>query len=113
MNYFKGIWNAGRFIQRGGGLKAVGKLAKASPKYAALYRALLADPRVPKTAKTALLAATGFVVSPLNIPNFIPVVGVLDDVAILSIAHGYFMKQVPAEVLAQHRAAVGLSSDMP
>ncbi len=113
MNYIKGIWNAGRFIQRGGGLKAVGKLAKASPKYLALYRALLADPRVPKTAKTALLAATGFVVSPLNLPNFIPVIGMLDDVAILTIANGYFMKQVPADVLAEHRAAVGLSADMP
>ena len=113
MNYFKGIWNAGRFIQRGGGLKAVGKLAKASPKYLALYRALLTDPRVPKTAKTALLAATGFVISPLNLPNFIPLIGMLDDVAILTIANGYFMKQIPADVLAQHRAAVGLTPDMP
>lgn len=113
MKYFKGLWNVGRFIQRGGGIKAVGKLAQASPKYLALYRRLLADSRVPQGAKVALLAAAGFVVSPLNIPNFIPVIGMLDDIAILSIANGYFMKQVAADVLAEHRAAVGLTADMP
>ena len=113
MNYFKGIWNTGRFIQRNGGLKAVGKLAQASPKYAALYRRLLTDSRVPQSAKLALVGAAGFVVSPLNLPNFIPVIGALDDVAILTIANGYFMKQVPADVLAEHRAAVGLTPEMP
>lgn len=100
-------------IQRGGGIKAVGRLAQASPKYASHYRRLLSDPRVPQSAKVALLAATGSVVSPLNIPNFIPVIGILDDVAILTIANGYFMKQVPADLLAEHRTAVGLAADMP
>ena len=31
----------------------------------------------------------------------------------LTIANGYFMKQIPADVLAEHRAAVGLTPDMP
>ena len=113
MNQLRRLWRIAQFIRREGGIKGTAKLAQAAPKYLALYRRLLADPRVPKKAKIALLGAAGFAVSPLNIPAFIPVLGALDDIAIMSLAHGYFLKQVPADVLAEQRAAVGLGEDLP
>lgn len=113
MNQLRRLWRLGQFVRREGGIKGTAKLAKAAPKYLALYRRLLADPRVPKSAKAALLGAAGFAVSPLNLPGFIPFIGALDDLAILALANGYFMKQISADVLAEHRAAAGLGDDLP
>ncbi len=113
MNQLRRLWRVAQFVRREGGLKGAAKLAQSAPKYLALYRRLLADPRVPKSAKVALLGAAGFAVSPLNFPAFIPFIGALEENAIIALAHGYFMKQVPEDVLAVHRAAVGLCSDMP
>lgn len=87
------------------------RLASSAPRYLALYRRLLTDARVPTYAKAALLGAAGFAVSPLNIPNYIPVLGALDDLAIIGLANGFFLKQIPAAVLAEHRAAVGLTEN--
>lgn len=113
MNPLRNVWRVAQFVRREGGIQGAAKLAQAAPKYLALYRALLADPHVPRSAKTALLGAAGFVVSPLNIPAFIPIIGALDDLAILGLAHGYFMKHIPAAVLAKHRTAVGLGDALP
>lgn len=113
MNTLRRLWSVARFIRRGGGLKATAKLAKAAPKYLALYRRLMADPRVPTSAKAVFVGAGAFALSPLNIPGFIPVIGALDDIGILLMAEGYLRKRVPAEVFAEHRAAVGLGDDMP
>ena len=98
-----------KFVQRNGGPRALALVALSAPKYAALYKRLLTDARVPGHAKIALLGAAGFAVSPLNIPNYIPVLGALDDIAIIALANGYFMKQIPSHVLAEHREAVGLN----
>ncbi len=113
MNILRRLWNIVRFVRRGGGLRASIRLAQAAPQYLALYRRLLADPRVPASAKAVFVSAGAFAVSPLNVPSFIPVIGALDDIGILLMADGYFRKRVPAEVLAEHRAAVGLADDMP
>jgi len=113
MNFLRRFWLISQFLRREGGIQGTTKLAQAAPKYLALYRRLLADPRIPKSAKAALLGAGVFAVSPLNIPTFIPIVGALDDIGIMLMANSYFMKQVPVEVLAEHRAVVGLAADMP
>lgn len=113
MNQMRRLWRIAQFVRREGGIQGTTKLAQAAPKYVALYRRLLADPRVPRNAKIALLGAAGFAVSPLNIPAFIPVLGALDDLAIMGLAHGYFLKQIPANVLSEQRAAVGLGEDLP
>lgn len=95
--------------QRVGGLKAARQLASDAPKQIALFRLLLTDPRVPVSAKAVLVAAAVFAVSPFNLPNYIPVLGALDDIGIVLFAGNYFLKQIPAEVLAEHRQKVGLS----
>ena len=63
-------------------------------------RRLRADPRVPKRAKAAVLIAGLWVLSPLDlIPEFLPVIGPLDDVVVVALALRYAARRVPVEVL--------------
>jgi uncharacterized membrane protein YkvA (DUF1232 family) len=65
-------------------------------------RRLRADPRVPRRAKLAVALAGLWVLSPVDlIPEFLPVIGPLDDVVIVALALRYAARRVPAEVLAQ------------
>lgn len=109
MNLLRQLWRIVQMTRRVGGLKAAKQLATDAPKQAALFRLLLTDPRVPVSAKAALVGALVFAVSPLNIPQYIPIIGALDDIGIVLFAGNYFLKQVPPAVLSQHRQAVGLS----
>lgn len=102
-------WQAAKYVRRVGGVKAATRAALDAPKYIQLYRRLLTDERVPKSAKAVLVGAGVFAVSPLNLPNFIPVLGALDDLAIVMLANRYFLKKVPTDLLAEHRQAVGLA----
>ena len=111
MNLLKQLWRVAQMTRRVGGLKAAQQLASDAPKQIALFRLLLTDPRVPVAAKAVLVGAIAFAVSPLNIPNYIPVLGALDDIGVALFAFNYFLKQVPADVLAEHRQTVGLSAD--
>jgi uncharacterized membrane protein YkvA (DUF1232 family) len=68
---------------------------------------LARDPRTPLRAKLLLGAAVLFVVSPINwIPNLVPVLGQLEDVALLSLAMELFLRNVPEYLKAEHRAAL-------
>src|SRR3989449_10381683 len=54
--------------------------------YTTLFRSLAADPILPTAAKVALAAAVVYLVSPVDlIPDFIPVLGALDDVLVAAI----------------------------
>jgi uncharacterized membrane protein YkvA (DUF1232 family) len=63
-------------------------------------RRLRADPRVPRRAKLAVLAAGLWVASPIDlIPEFLPVIGPLDDIVVVALALRYAGRLVPREVL--------------
>ncbi len=63
-------------------------------------RRLRKDPRVPRRAKVAILIAGLWVASPIDlIPEFIPVIGPLDDIVVVALALRYAGRQVPREVL--------------
>lgn len=63
-------------------------------------RRLRRDPRVPRRAKAAVALAGLWVLSPVDlIPEFLPVIGPLDDVVVVALALRYAARQVPAEVL--------------
>ena len=109
MNLWKQVLRIMQMTRRVGGWKAAGQLAQDAPKQLALFRLLLMDARVPVTAKAVLVGAVVFAISPLNVPQFIPVIGALDDIGIVLFAGNYFLKQVPAAVLAEHRQTVGLT----
>ena len=111
MNLWKQVLRVLQMTRRVGGWKAAVTLMQSAPKQLQLFRRLLLDPRVPVLAKVVLVGALVFAVSPLNLPNFIPIVGVLDDIGIALFAGNFFLKQVPAQILAEHRYAVGLGMD--
>ena len=74
---------------------------------AALYLAYR-DPRTPWYAKVAAILVLAYALSPIDlIPDFIPVLGYLDDLIILPLGIFIAMKLIPAEILvsAHEKAA--------
>ena len=69
-----------------------------------IYRLVLRDSRTPKPAKLLLLLAVGYAVSPLDIiPDFIPVIGYLDDAVVLPLLVIIAAKMIPKEVIEDCR----------
>src|ERR671929_11545 len=63
-------------------------------------RRLRGRPEVPRRAKIALLVAILWVLSPIDLlPEFLPVIGPLDDVVAVVLLLRYAARQVPREVL--------------
>jgi uncharacterized membrane protein YkvA (DUF1232 family) len=77
-------------------------LAAFLPACVMLLRRLGRDPRVPVRTKVALMVAALWVISPIDlIPEFIPVIGPLDDVVIVVLALRYAARSVPHSVLLE------------
>ncbi len=77
----------------------------------ALYLALR-DPRVPWYAKLIGAIVVGYALSPIDlIPDFIPILGLLDDLVIVPAGIALVRRLVPPEVMAEcrERAAVELA----
>ena len=63
-------------------------------------RRLRGDPRVPTSAKVAVAIAGLWLLSPIDlIPEFLPIIGPLDDVVVIALALRYAARRVPREVL--------------
>jgi len=61
------------------------------------------DQRIPARDKKIVLALIALVISPIDlIPDWIPVIGLLDDVIILSIILDYFFRVLDNNVLLSH-----------
>jgi uncharacterized membrane protein YkvA (DUF1232 family) len=75
-------------------------LAAFIPDCVTTVRRLRKDTRVPRRAKIAVLLAGIWVASPIDlIPEFLPVIGPLDDIVVVALALRYAGRQVPREVL--------------
>lgn len=75
-------------------------LAAFIPDCLTTVRRLRKDPRVPRRAKVAVIVAGLWVASPIDlIPEFLPVIGPLDDVVVVALALRYAARQMPSEVL--------------
>jgi uncharacterized membrane protein YkvA (DUF1232 family) len=62
-------------------------------------------PRTPWYAKLLLLAIVAYALSPIDlIPDFVPVVGLLDDIILLPLAIALVLKMIPEAVIAECRA---------
>jgi len=69
-----------------------------------LYRNILADPRTPRLTRVLLGAAIAYAVTPVDlIPDFIPVIGHLDDVIIVPGLVFLALKTIPQPLLEEHR----------
>ena len=70
----------------------------------AFYRRLQQHPQTPKLAKALLWLAIAYVLMPFDlIPDFLPVIGQLDDVVIVPILLYWALKLTPADVIAACR----------
>lgn len=79
---------------------AVKDLASFLPACVTLARRLRRDPRVPRRARVAVGFAALWVLSPIDlIPEFLPVIGPLDDVVVIALALRYAARQIPRDVL--------------
>src|SRR3954469_24005460 len=75
-------------------------LAAFLPSCVKMLRALRGDPRVPRRAKVAVGFAALWAISPIDlIPEFLPIIGPLDDIVVIALALRYAGRQVPREVI--------------
>jgi uncharacterized membrane protein YkvA (DUF1232 family) len=75
-------------------------LATVLPACATTARRLRRDPRVPRKVKLAVAFAGLWVVSPIDlIPEFLPVIGPLDDVVVVALVLRYAARNVPRQVI--------------
>ncbi len=71
-----------------------------------VYRLVLQDPRTPWYAKVLLGAAVGYLTLPIDlIPDFIPVLGQLDDLLVVPLLVGLAVWMVPKQVREDCRRA--------
>ena len=72
------------------------------------------DPRVPWYAKILAMAVAGYALSPIDlIPDFIPVVGYLDDLIIVPVGIWLVVSLIPKPVMAEYRAIASAAGQRP
>ena len=72
------------------------------------------DPRVPWYAKALALAVAGYALSPVDlIPDFIPVLGFLDDIIIVPLGIMLVVRLIPPEIMAEHRELAAAAQERP
>ena len=80
-------------------LEVVKHAMAAVPQLSVLVYRLLRDPAVPRRRKALAAVAVAYVVSPIDlIPDFIPVIGAMDDLIMLALAAHMLIESVPDEV---------------
>jgi uncharacterized membrane protein YkvA (DUF1232 family) len=74
----------------------------------------LRDPRVPWYARVLGALIVAYALSPIDlIPDFIPVIGYLDDLVLVPLGLMLMLRLIPADVLAEHRAAAARIVERP
>ena len=85
---------------------------KKVPTYARLVWGLARDPRVPFQQKLVLGGMAAYLAFPIDIiPDFIPVIGELDDLAVLILGLDWFIKNAPEDVVEEHMARIAKHED--
>ena len=72
------------------------------------------DPRVPWYAKALAALVAGYALSPIDlIPDFIPVLGYLDDVILVPLGIAMVIRLIPPDVMAEHREMAAAAQQRP
>jgi uncharacterized membrane protein YkvA (DUF1232 family) len=81
----------------------VGPALRLLPDLVRLVRALLADPAAPRSVKLALVGLLVYLVNPIDlIPEFIPVLGPLDDVIVAGLVLRWAGRRLGREWIRAH-----------
>jgi uncharacterized membrane protein YkvA (DUF1232 family) len=87
-------------------------LASRGPVYARLIWALVADPRIPSSRKAILAGAAGYVLVGRDlIPDDIPILGGLDDLAVVVLAVEVFFEGIPDGILDETLDELAIDRD--
>jgi uncharacterized membrane protein YkvA (DUF1232 family) len=82
---------------------AARELAVLIPNLILLFRGLLRDDRVPRASKLLLLFGVAWLVSPIDlIPEFLPVVGPLDDAIVAALLLRHVVRKAGRRVVSDH-----------
>lgn len=85
-------------------LKALGQQIKQEFEF---YKRLQQHPQTPKFAKALLWLAIGYLLMPFDlIPDFLPVIGQLDELVIIPLLLYWALKLTPPDVVAACKAEV-------
>jgi uncharacterized membrane protein YkvA (DUF1232 family) len=76
------------------------------PRHGKLAYCLLRDERVPAAPKAVLFGALVLIVSPIDLPAWVPLMGELDMLALAVLAVSTFIEACPEEVRREHEAAL-------
>jgi uncharacterized membrane protein YkvA (DUF1232 family) len=72
------------------------------------------DPRTPFLARVAAILVVGYALSPIDlIPDFIPVLGLLDDVILVPISVWLVLKLIPKAIIEEARVNAALLEKKP
>jgi uncharacterized membrane protein YkvA (DUF1232 family) len=82
---------------------AARELALLLPNLILLFKDLLRDPRVPRGPKIVLAVGIVWLVSPIDLlPEFLPVIGPLDDAVVAALVLRHLVHRAGAEVVREH-----------
>jgi len=83
------------------------EIARSVKRELIVYQRVLRDERTPVIAKLFLGLAIGYLCMPFDlIPDFIPVIGHLDDIIIIPALVVVALRFIPREIIAEHRERV-------
>jgi uncharacterized membrane protein YkvA (DUF1232 family) len=72
------------------------------------------DPRVPWYAKAVGACVVAYALSPIDlIPDFVPVLGYVDDLVLVPLGLMLVLRLIPVDVLAEHREAASAIVERP
>lgn len=101
-----------RGIQRPRNVNEAMETVRKLPTYARLIWGLARDPRVPAQQKLLLGGIAAYLAFPIDvIPDFIPVIGELDDLAVVVFGLDWFIRNAPPDVVEDHMARIARNDD--
>lgn len=84
-------------------------VASRIPTYARLVTALVLDERMPASRKALLAGAAGYLAVGRDlIPDYVPVIGGIDDLVVVVLAIDLFLEGVPEDLLEEKLDALGI-----
>ena len=87
-------------------------LIRRLPTYIRLVWALLRDGRVPAQQKLILAGIGAYLFFPIDlIPDFVPVLGQLDDLAVVLLGLDLFIRSAPADIVEEHLMKISQDTD--
>jgi uncharacterized membrane protein YkvA (DUF1232 family) len=72
------------------------------------------DSRTPWYARAVIICVVAYALSPIDlIPDFIPVLGYLDDLIIVPLGIALVVRLIPSDVMAEHRTQAAAAQNRP